>query len=91
MACGTVHQLLCAGDPQPAVFFNTKPDKAGYFIIPCPYLVILELALACLLGKTEADIGGILLALFGNQVILHTSKCKNLCHNTPFCHWPYYL
>lgn len=65
MAHGTVYQLLCAGDPQPAVLFDAKPDQAGYFILPCPYLVILELPFACLLGKTETDIGGILLALFG--------------------------
>jgi len=28
---------------------------------------------------------------YDSQIYLHTSKCKNLCHNTPFCHWPYYL
>lgn len=31
------------------------------------------------------------LAFFGYKVVHDAPEHKNLCHNTPFCHWHYYL
>ena len=31
------------------------------------------------------------LAFFGYEVVHDAPEHKNLCHNTPFCHWHYYL